>query len=296
MFNIGGRFKVGGVTIGANIPIGSSRYKKNPKDIERKFEETKTPKNSLTRMMAQVTSGNMFSRPYLYRVIMPLPPILLPIYSSSQVQNVMLNCETLAIPGYTIATKEIRTYGERREYAYAKMFDTMTMGFYMSDQLSEFKYFNSWMDHIYDRGRVRYYNEYTSNMKIYQLSGYENGVDEEDLRVVMEVELLDAYPKSISPLQLGHGLQGQIQKMTTDVMYRKATYKDYTRSDNGDGVQNLGQRIKEAGITLQSPFEQFKLPKWTQVWKKQLNTLPAKSLEQNSEHYEVGARQGFAPQ
>ena len=288
-FNLGFRGKVGGVTIGANIPIGSSQRRTRPKDIEGKFQETKTPRNTLTRMMSQVTTGNLFSRPYLYRVIMPLPAAIFPEFSSSDVQNVMMNCETLAIPGYTIATKEHKTYGYQRQYAYAKMFDTMTMGFYMSDQLTEFKYFNTWMNHIYSRGRVKYYNEYTSNIKIYQLSAVEPGVDEEDLRVMMEVELVDAYPKSISPLQLGHGLQGSIQKMTTDIMFRWCKYNDYTRSGGGNSRQGLGQRIKEAGVTLDSPFSQLELPKWGRIWKKQLNTLPAKSLEQNSEHYEIGS-------
>ena len=297
-FNLGGQFKIGGVTIGANIPFGTSR-RSNPKDIEKKFQETKTPRNTVTRMMSQVKSGNLFSRPYLYRIIMPLPNAIFPEFSTNEAQNVLMNCETLAIPGYTIATKEIQTYGHQRQYAYAKMFDTMSMGFYMSDQMTEFKYFNKWMDYIYNEGRVRYYNEYTSNMKIYQLSATQPGVDEEDLRVTMEVELVDAYPKSISPLQLGHGLQGSIHKMTTDIMFRKAMYRDYTRSGGGNEGHGLGARIKEAGVTLESPFSQLNLPKWGRIWKKQLNTLPAKSLEQDSEHYEVGqnsARQGFAPQ
>jgi hypothetical protein len=169
------------------------------------------------------------------------------------------------------------------------MFDTMTMQFYMSDQMHEFRYFNKWMDFIYQKGHVRYYNEYTSNMKIYQLSGWEQGVDEEDLRVVMECELIDAYPKSMSPLQLGHGLQGQIQRMTTEIMFRWATYKDYSRQGSGGGVGGLGQRIKESGVTLDSPFSQLELPKWGKIWKKQLNTLPVKSLEENSNYYETGS-------
>ena len=291
-FNLGFRGKVGGVNLGVNIPFGGSQ-RKRPQDIERKFQETQTPRNTVTRMMSQVTSGNMFSRPNLYRVIMPLPAKIFTKFSSSEVQNIMFNCETLAIPGYTLATKEHQTYGYQRQYVYSKMFDTMTMGFYMSDQMTEFKYFNAWMDYIYSMGRVKYYNQYTRNMKIYQLSAVEPGVDEEDLRVMMEIELIDAYPKSISPLQLGHGLGGSIQKMTTDIMFRWCKYNDYTRSDGGNPGQGLGQRIKEAGVTLDSPFSQLELPKWTQIWKKQLNTLPAKSLEQNSEHYEVGSMEDY---
>jgi hypothetical protein len=168
------------------------------------------------------------------------------------------------------------------------------MSFYMSDQMFEYNFFKDWLDYINpdDVGRIRYYDEYKSTMTIYQLSRMETGTDaqsdewdrtfNDDLRVMQQVKLVDAYPKSISDLQLGHETGGSIQKMSTDIMFRKASYTDFvnkSQKERAGGLlsESFGSMnaIKEQGANLMKPLAQLNLPKFGQIIKKQNVTLPA---------------------
>ena len=292
-FNIGGRWKVGGVNLGFNIPFGTGNTRKLG-DSKKFPAPTKTPNNSVSRMMANVRQSNLFSRPYLYSVIISPPPPMLPKYSSAALQNLFLNCETVNMPGFVMATKEHKTYGLKREYVYEKLNNACTMGFYLSDQMFEFNFFKDWLDHINpgDVGRLKYYEEYVSTITIYQLSRMEKGTDEpsdewnrtfgDDLRVMQQCKLVDAYPKSISDLQLGHETAGSIQKMSTDIMFRKAVYTDYLKKSQKERAGGLlsdsfgaMNALKEFDVTLDSPFTKLTLPKMSNIIKQERAALPA---------------------
>ena len=66
--NIAGRVRLpGGISIGANIPIGVDPRKANKKTIEDIGTSNITPKNSITRMLSNVKKSDLFSRPCLYK-------------------------------------------------------------------------------------------------------------------------------------------------------------------------------------------------------------------------------------
>jgi len=286
-FNISGRVNLpGGVSVGANIPIGVDKEKANKKTIEDTNTKIITPKNSINRMMSNVKNSNLFSRPYLYYVFIYPPKDLI---GNKELDGIMLNCETVSIPGHVMATKEHKTYGLKREYAYEKLYELITMSFYMSDKMHEFNFFNNWLNLMYSSGRVSYYNEYIGKIEIYQCSGIESG-DKEDLEIMMKVELIDAYPKTISPLALGHGLANSIQKMSTNITYRDVKYTDYTKQNTAnqfignikDGVDHVKEALSsftEAGTLLQDKFAELKLPKFAPLLQKKSNILPIKNID-----------------
>ena len=292
-FNLGGRWKVGGVNLGFNIPFGTDKRAKLG-DSKKYPAPTKTPGNSINRMMANVRQSDLFSRPYLYSVIISPPALLYPAYSMPQLQNMMLNCSSVNIPGFVMATKEHKTYGLKREYVYEKLVNACSMEFYLSDQMFEYNFFRDWMEQMnpQDLGWIQYPIEYQSTMTIYQLSRMEKGTDSaddiydrtflDDLRVMMQVKLVDAYPKSLSDLQLGHETAGSIQKITTDIMYRKATVTDFlkkSQKERAGGILSesfgaMNDSIKEIGTSLQEPLAQLNLPKFGPIIKKQNAVLP----------------------
>lgn len=280
--NIGGRFTLpGGISIGANIPIEVDSKKANKKTIEDIGTENPTPKNHINRMMANVKNSSLFSRPYLYYVFIHPPKTFA---SKTELEGIQLNCETVSIPGHVLATKEHKTYGLKREFVYEKLLEMVSMTFYMSDQMHEFNFFNAWMNSMYSDGRVSYYNDYKGTIEIFQCSGIERGGGE-DLEVMMKVKLIDAYPKTISALPLGHGLGNTIQKMSTNITYRDVEYKDYTKQDPtkqfvGNIKDNIGHvkqalaSAQEAGTLLQDTFSELKLPKLAPLLNKKSNYLP----------------------
>ena len=275
-FDLGIFGRVGGFNIGGNIPFGRGSLE-TAKSITDKFQETRTPGNNINTMMANITESGLFSRPCLYRILITPPKELFTKYSSDRLKSIMLNCDSLSIPGYSMATKPHKTYGIAKEYVYEKLPENpVSLTFYMSDKLHEFHFFNDWMQGMYKQGRVDYYDEYKSTMTIYQLSAQEPGVDEEDLSVMMKIKLVDAYPKTIGSMALGYDQQG-IQKMTTDIQFRWATYEDYTARSSKErlsGNQGSLNGFKEIGGKLADQFSDFALPKLGSLVKKQLSNLP----------------------
>ena len=278
---IAGRIRLpGGISVGANIPIGVDPEKANKKTIEDIGTNNITPKNSINRMLANVKYSDLFSRPYLYYIFITPPKTFA---SKTILDGIMLNCDSVAIPGHVIATKEHKTYGLKREYVYDKLYEMVSMSFYMSDKMHEFNFFNAWLNSMYNNGRVSYYDDYKGTIEIYQCSGV-NPSDEEDLSVMMKVKLIDAYPKTISPLALGHALTGTIQKVSVNITYRDVEYIDYTKQDQTKSeiekiVDEALKSFTEVGTLLQDKFADLKLPKFAPLLKKKSNFLPVRDLD-----------------
>ena len=278
--NIAGRVRLpGGISVGANIPIGVDPKKANKKTIE-DIGRKNTSKNSINRMLANVKSSDLFSRPYLYYIFITPPKTFA---SRTILDGIMLNCESVSIPGHVIATKEHKTYGLKREYAYEKLYEMVAMSFYMSDKMHEFNFFNAWLNSMYNNGRVSYYDEYKGTIEIYQCSGV-NPSDEEDLSVMMKVKLIDAYPKTLTPLALGHALTSTIQKVSVNITYRDVEYTDYTKQDQTiseyEKIKSSALKsFPEAGTLLQDTFADLKLPKLGILLKKKSNFLPVANLD-----------------
>jgi len=270
--NIAGRVRLpGGISIGANIPIGVDPRKANKKTIEDIGTSNITPKNSITRMLSNVKKSDLFSRPCLYKVFIHPPSNLLES-SQGTIQGIQLNCEAVSIPGHVMATKEHKTYGLKREYAYEKLYELITMSFYMSDKMHEFNFFNAWLNSMYDKGRVSYYDDYKGTIEIFQLSGIDPS-DEEDLSIMMSVKLIDAYPKTISALALGHSLANTIQKMSVSITYRDVEYLDYTKQDSTksslEKITDVAlNSLTEAGTLIQDAMADLGLPKAAPLFKK----------------------------
>ena len=281
---IAGRIRLpGGISVGANIPIGVDPKKANKKTID--IGTNTTSDNSINRMLANVKSSDLFSRPYLYYIFITPPKTFT---SKTILEGIMLNCEAVSIPGHVIATKEHKTYGLKREYAYEKLYEMVAMSFYMSDKMHEFNFFNAWLNSIYKNGRVSYYDDYKGTIEIYQCSGNvertKDPNDEEDLTVMMKVKLIDAYPKTITPLALGHGLANTIQKVSVNITYRDVEYLDYTNQDQTKSeiekiTEEALKSFTEVGTLLQDKFADLKLPKLGTLLKKKSNFLPVANLD-----------------
>ena len=51
--------------------------------------------------------------------------------SFANMRKLLLFCSEVSLPGQTLTTNQIRTYGEVREAPYEKMFDNINMTFYV---------------------------------------------------------------------------------------------------------------------------------------------------------------------
>lgn len=202
-----------GVTLGFNIPFGRER-------VQDVGQARTSPDNQINRIVAQAKNGGLYSRPTLFKIVMT-PPIGLKGWSLNQLRDIGFNCSTITAPGGNIATKPLKTYGLKKEIAYNKIFDEITTGFYLSEEMDEYTFFQDWQTLMYkDNQSLGWYNDYTGTLEIHQLSNKGNAVGSADLGTVTKFTLIDAYPKMISQLALDYGATNTIQRFTVNWTYR----------------------------------------------------------------------------
>ena len=245
-----------------------------------------TPKNSINRMVSQVKSSGLFSRPCLYVVVITPPPGLLKkLDMVEKIQSIGLNCETVTLPGFSVATKENKRYGMKTEYVYDKLVEAVPMSFYLSETMEEFKLFEEWMNLMYNAdGRIAYETDYRGTIDIHQCSNKstsDNTTVPEDLEVMLTATLLDAYPKSISGISMGHGLTSQISKVSTSITYRDVVYKYWDHNNEIDrnfidDSTTLSVNFND-NTAIGNPFNALKLPKVGTLVKNMSSFLPARN-------------------
>lgn len=241
-----------------------------------------TPNNHISRMLAQVKRSGLYSRPYLYYVIMTPPASLMNKYN---MREIGLNVDTCSIPGATFPTKPIPKSGafSQAEYVYDKIVEPITLTYYVSDDMKEYNFVRNWQDLMISATRMSYYTDYIGTVTIYQCSQVQEP-DGDDLRVMLSAKLLEAYPKTLTPLQMGHGLQGQIQKTSSMITYRDIAFTDFTgvaAEESVNSYQDWHRRMNDATTTKNRSgtevaggrfppgklFDALKLPKLTTLIK-----------------------------
>jgi hypothetical protein len=266
-------------------PDSVNEHSKNEKSID-----PRTPRNSINRLVANVKSSGLFSRPYLYYIVITLPDALRGSFQNDTIDSIGLNCDAISIPGMTIATKPNKTYGLRREFSYDKLLEPITASFYLSEEMHEFNLIEKWLNLQYDaNGHVGYYKDYTSGgISIFQCTNKKVSTDSgsdlpQDLPVIMEAKLIEPYPKSISGIDLSHGSAGTISKVTTTIMYKDVIYdykiglKDHESSTSVALGKMATDAMVNASTLIGNPFNSLKLPKLGTLIKNNNSFLPIKN-------------------
>ena len=197
--------------------------------------------NELLGLMRGSDGG--IAKPSRYEVIF-LPPVGNDTNVFSTVINAMrgdgtarevsLKCEQISMPGRNIDTApDTNIYGPTREIAQGFSFADIDATFQLSSDLREKNFFDTWQRISFDplTWSMGYYDDYVGTIQIYQLD--EKG----DRRY--GVELIECFPKTIAPMDLGYGPRDEIRK--TLVTW---TFRDWINIgvETGDG-KGLGERL-----------------------------------------------------
>jgi hypothetical protein len=127
-------------------------------------------------------------------------------------ERLRFSCYQATVPGMTIATTE-KDEGYR-SIAYQKIYEDVTLGFYVHGDMKELKIFQDWMKMMIqpEDNHVGYYDSYTSTIEIKNLNR-----KQED---VLTTTLYDAYPKTLSAVTLDAGSNDDLIKVTVGFTYR----------------------------------------------------------------------------
>jgi hypothetical protein len=124
-----------------------------------------------------------------------------------------LFCETVNLPGINIATTPQRIFGEDRQMPYEKIYDPVSMTFYVDTQMTIKTAFDRWIAMIInpDRRTVQYYNTYIRPIEIYIVS-----VDNQQ---PYKITLYEAYPKTIGSINLSSESR-EVMKLPITFQYK----------------------------------------------------------------------------
>lgn len=145
-----------------------------------------------------------------------------------RLQNILLLCDSAQLPGLTVNTTPIRSFGEVREIPYELNFEPITLTFFVDAELNVKKLFDAWIlsTQIGNTRKFNYYDSYTSPLKIYVQDMEENN------RYI--VELFEAYPKTVGSVQLDYANK-DVMKLQVTMMYKY--WRSYQVS------YNIGQEV-----------------------------------------------------
>ena len=146
-------------------------------------------------------------------------------------QDLDLMCESVSIEGKTIQSTADRHYGVTREMAYAApTYQPITLSFYCTEKLEEKKLLDKWQNSIIKTNDpntgelgtfdVGYYDDYAKNSKIVVTKLDTSG------NIVFSIEYVEAYPKSITAIELSHAVAGGPMKVSA--LFNYSYWKDTT--------------------------------------------------------------------
>lgn len=131
-----------------------------------------------------------------------------------------LQCESAELPGKSLNTEPIQVYNLTYEIPYQAVYTETSFTFLCTNEFYERKLFDSWLESIVspDTNNIRFAKDtttnqnYLTNIKIVQYDDF--------IKQIYAVELIDAFPKTISAQPLNWGDDG-FHKLTVQFAYKR---------------------------------------------------------------------------
>lgn len=127
-----------------------------------------------------------------------------------------LYCEVANFPPLTLSVKPFKIFGPSYQRPMSSEYggDGMSMTFHVDRSMNVKRMFDDWLHFIVDKDTftVRYQDEYARPIQVRQL-------DEEN-NVMYEITLIDAFPRSITLMDLNMSAQNQTHRLNVIFAYR----------------------------------------------------------------------------
>lgn len=156
-------------------------------------------------------SGQGLARPNWYYVLIHTPR------GGGLEMKASLLCCGAELPSINIMSAPQRIQGYSTEMPYGFDFPDVTMSFYVDSNMQVKSFFDKWArapllerDETFE---VNYYNDYVADIEIIQIDAETNDI--------YSVKLKNAWPKTVSGLQLAGEAQNQIHKLSVVFTYDK---------------------------------------------------------------------------
>lgn len=144
------------------------------------------------------------------------------MYATTDTNTISILCDQIQVPGLNYTTTANPSYGETREIPYQRMYDNISMSFYVDNDMLTKKYFDDWLFSIQDPNTrtFNYYRNYTTKITI--------KVEDLNNQSPYAVDLFECYPKSVSAVQLDYASK-EVMKISVNMAYKYWKPTSFTR-------------------------------------------------------------------
>lgn len=127
----------------------------------------------------------------------------------------LMRCNLTSLPGFSMGIMERKVYGPNRKFPISQNYQELTMSFYCSPDHKERAGFEKWFSKIYDKKYFDFgfYNDYIDTINIIQLGW--------DGKQTYKMQLLEAYPNLISPIELDYSQQNAFERFDVSFVYHR---------------------------------------------------------------------------
>ena len=157
-----------------------------------------------------------------YRVTIATPALMTGFMNSGRL--ITLFCESTSLPGQVVATTEQRIMGETREFPYSKMFDNITLSFYIDNNFEVKGFFDNWLNSVSNTQNkiTYYYKDYIAPTVLIEVLPMDSEVS------MYSITLHEAYPKATSSIQLSADSR-DVAKIGVNLNYKYYTTETSVR-------------------------------------------------------------------
>lgn len=136
--------------------------------------------------------------------------------STEEARLISLLCEVSNFPPLNLSVKPFKIFGPSYQRPITSEYggDGISMTFHVDNDMTLKRFFDDWTESIVRREdfTVNYQSSYITNIKIRQIN------EQDD--VTYEIELLEAFPRSITLMDLNHTSQNQTHRLNVIFAYR----------------------------------------------------------------------------
>lgn len=190
------------------------------KNTERKDAKPKP----INQFVSEIKTGGL-ARTNRFAVLFSPPTGM----DTGGLQKLLLFCDTIQLPGINYSTTQNRTFGEFREVPYEKLYDNISMSFYIDTDMKIKALFDDWMSLISNpqTRTYSYYKDYITDIKI--------EVQDINDKTRYELTLKECYPKNMNSISLDHSSKENM-KLTVNMQYKYWTATPVTTLASGETV------------------------------------------------------------
>lgn len=174
--------------------------------------------NKLNEFISEVKNGVARTNQFIVELTPPRE-LALKKDINDALRMIVMFCDQAQLPGLSLSTAQVRSYGEFKEVPYEKLYEPIQLSFYVDNNFKVKTLFDEWMNLIQDP------NDRTFNYpKDYIAESLNIHVIDKLDRTRHTVTLHKVYPKAIAAIQLDYASR-DVMKLNVTLAYQYFTVK-----------------------------------------------------------------------